>query len=579
MEVKIIMTDLYTYTQKRSEINRPINFIDSKQIMRISLLPEEENPKSKKQALEKMHVRRDPNQITISNFPKISENIVNSERISTKNKTIYHYEGGWPKDLVITNNDDKKKYIKKKLEKNAENHDKFTPSVKKMLETIQKVISQNNEIDMFEEYFEGEEPEHSIEPLNVKTLKLFKNNSSTNKKSVTSLSWHPDGPYKLAASYSEMSFQPDKKNDNTHMSCIWDINNPNIPCEVLDAPSPVVKMAYNHKHIEQLAFGCYNGTVGLWDLRQNRKKPAQMSRVEISHHEPVFDLLWLSSKGGNEFVTTSTDGKVIWWDYRDLSKRSDFLDISETMEKTNDKIIGGTSLEYVADYGPKYLIGTELGSIMLATKKPKKKVEINYYNSFGLTGTGRHLGPVYRIKRNPFNPRFFMSIGDWSVNIFEDELKTPLITSRYHQSLLTDGAWSPSRPGLFFVTRKDGWLDIWDYYYRQNEVALSHKVSDYALTCISLNKVVGVSQIGGGSNFEDGRFCVVGDSNETITLLKLCDSLCKQQNEEKSVILEILEREKRREESLKKRKLERDVKRNLALKEKERREKEESQKE
>lgn len=40
--------------------------------------------------------------------------------------------------------------------------------------------------------------------------------------------------------------------------------------------------------------------------------------------------------------------------------------------------IGGTSFEYVPDYGPKYLIGTELGSIIMITKKPKKPIEINF---------------------------------------------------------------------------------------------------------------------------------------------------------------------------------------------------------
>lgn len=29
---------------------------------------------------------------------------------------------------------------------------------------------------------------------------------------------------------------------------------------------------------------------------------------------------------------------------------------------------------------------------------------------------------------------------------------------------------------MFFVTRMDGVVDIWDYFYRQNEVAYSHKV-------------------------------------------------------------------------------------------------------
>lgn len=67
---------------------------------------------------------------------------------------------------------------------------------------------------------------------------------------------------------------------------------------------------------------------------------------------------------------------------------------------------------------PKYLIGTEKGSMMLATKKPKKTVELNQYNVYGGDGNQRHLGPVYAIQRNPFNPRYFLSVGDWGVNVF-----------------------------------------------------------------------------------------------------------------------------------------------------------------
>lgn len=163
----------------------------------------------------------------------------------------------------------------------------------------------------------------------------------------------------------------------------------------------------------------------------------------------------------------------------------------------------------------------------------------------------RHLGPIYSIHRNYFHPRYFMSVGDWSVNLWEDELKNPIMSTRYHNSLLTDGCWSPSRPGLFFVTRKDGWLDIWDFYYRQNEVAISHKVSDSSLTCIKLNKVTGISQVG-TNHPNQGKFCAIGDNNETITLLKLCESLYRPQHEESNVIQEIFDREKKREDQLKK---------------------------
>jgi dynein intermediate chain 2 len=39
--------------------------------------------------------------------------------------------------------------------------------------------------------------------------------------------------------------------------------------------------------------------------------------------------------------------------------------------------------------------------------------------------------------------------------------------TRYHSSYLTSGCWSPSRAGLFFLTRMDGFLDVWDFFYRQ----------------------------------------------------------------------------------------------------------------
>lgn len=37
-----------------------------------------------------------------------------------------------------------------------------------------------------------------------------------------------------------------------------------------------------------------------------------------------------------------------------------------------------------------------------------------------------------------------MSIGDWSINIWEDELKTPIMSTKYHSNILTDGCWSPN---------------------------------------------------------------------------------------------------------------------------------------
>ena len=42
---------------------------------------------------------------------------------------------------------------------------------------------------------------------------------------------------------------------------------------------------------------------------------------------------------------------------------------------------------------------------------------------------------------------------------------------------LTDGAWSPVRPAVFFTTKMDGTLDIWDFAFKQCDPALSLKVT------------------------------------------------------------------------------------------------------
>jgi dynein intermediate chain 2, axonemal len=121
---------------------------------------------------------------------------------------MYHFEGGWPSDFDDIQDDKKRKtYIKKNIERNKEStHDRFLPSLVKLCNNVTEIIRTNNQIDMFEEYFDQGEPEHNIEKLSVKTLMLFKDPKENCKRSVSKISWHPDGPTSLAAAYSIMRF-------------------------------------------------------------------------------------------------------------------------------------------------------------------------------------------------------------------------------------------------------------------------------------------------------------------------------------------------------------------------------------
>ena len=68
--------------------------------------------------------------------------------------------------------------------------------------------------------------------------------------------------------------------------------------------------------------------------------------------------------------------------------------------------------------------------------------------------------------------------GDWTARVWTDDtaVKTPILTTKYHSTYLTGGTWSPTRPGVFFTTKMDGTLDVWDLFYKHNEPTLTVQV-------------------------------------------------------------------------------------------------------
>lgn len=118
-----------------------------------------------------------------------------------------HKEGGWPHPIDPSETQETAKH-RKKIEKDPN----FANAIKELSGTVQKCVYQNNQIDLFEEYFEDEVSEHIVETLSTKTLMLFKDQNDVCKRSVSEISWHPEGPTKVAVSYAISRFQqmPDK---------------------------------------------------------------------------------------------------------------------------------------------------------------------------------------------------------------------------------------------------------------------------------------------------------------------------------------------------------------------------------
>jgi len=93
--------------------------------------------------------------------------------------------GGWPKDIDPTDDQHIQRYNKKL---NRDPTLGFAAAGKDLIRLSNRCMQQNNEIDMFEEYFAAEKAENMAEELNTKTLMIFKDPNMI-KRTVTKIAW------------------------------------------------------------------------------------------------------------------------------------------------------------------------------------------------------------------------------------------------------------------------------------------------------------------------------------------------------------------------------------------------------
>lgn len=392
---------------------------------------------------------------------------------------------------------------------------------------------------MYENFFTESTGDLSTEPPSVRTISVLRDPNDV-KRAATNVSWLPDGSGKLICAYSVMQFQKMPANMPTH-SYVWDVNNPNEPEYALTPPSPACCFAFNAKSPDMLIGGLYNGLLAFWDVR--KQGAIELSAVETSHHDPVYDVKWVQSRTNQEFCSVSTDGFVMWWDCRNMQKPLDFYsatlpDVEPVPAGQNDNAsrYGVISLEYRTDAGAtKYLVGTETGEVISIERKAKKEAGsiITVKGTYGTGGENGHHGPIYSVKRNPGNTKFFLTVGDWCSKVWFEDLKAPVILNRYENTYLTSANWSTTRPGVFMSTKLDGTLDVWDIFYRQDEPVLTAKISESALTSVEVHS--------------KGKLAAVGAADGTISLLELSESLVQPQLNEKNNMTLMFERESKRE--------------------------------
>lgn len=525
----------HIYQRARREFGRPVEFQTSENEELVEQKPNTE--------IQNEYEHLDPCEGEIDNVPMLSEQGTNTAQIQTMQRGQTHVEGGWPLQVDCTELDDKTKFRKK-----IEREDSYYQTCKRLVDDhAEKVLKQNNAIDIFEQYFQSDDlVDLSSGPPSAKTVTVFQDRSPV-KRTVAKISWLPDGK-KLAVAYCNTKFQGNTEGMTTH-SHVWDVNNPNMPEIDLVPASPLCCLQYSPKDSNLIAGGSYNGMVQLWDVRKaapggsnepKQGKPDLKSVIDDSHKDPVWDLKWLMSKSG-EVLTVSTDGRAFIWDVRNLEKGPMESETVALQPKNNEGgpkgDLGGICIDYDPQVGgaSKYMVGTEQGTVLLVNRKGKQNEKIqNCYNG--------HHGPVYSVMRNPASVKTFMTVGDWTCRMWvaEDaQLRSPMFQTYYHKAYLTGGTWHLTRPGVFMTTRMDGVMNVWDLLFCQSAPVLTVQVSDFSLNTVQCTS--------------EGKHVAVGGVDGNTVLLELSQGLYTPQGPagyEKAAIDEMFQRESSRDRSL-----------------------------
>lgn len=481
--------------------------------------------------------------VGVQALPSYSVHEVNSHSNPVKTTGMNHTEGGWPAEVDPTDGEQVARW-RKKIERDED----YIRTVLRLGEVVEGLVRQNNALDIYTDYFADVAP-LILEPPGVSTLVALRHPMAV-QRAVQALSWSFDGSRRIAAAFAPPWTQ--NSQDTAGGLCsIFDPVSPTTPLATLTSTFPALCLAHNFRDHSLLGAGQRNGQFALFDVRQG-PEAIGLTDPGQSHTDCLTSLAWIQSKTGTEFMTAGLDGNVIWWDSRRLNERVETLPLRERSSNTgNNKIVAGmqqtaattegpclaaTCLEYSIAAGPaKFMVGTSSGAVLSGNRRAKTPAD-RITGSF----TG-HAGPIVSLSRHPFFPKHFLSIGDWTVRVWSEDLHTQLVATPCRPSYYSAGAWSQKRPSVFYCTAADGSLEAWDLLKSHSDPVVTANVADCALTCLAVQ-----------DTSSNQNLLAVGCKDGTTLLVNPSAGLNQSQGDEKAAFAAMMEREIGRERALEK---------------------------
>nr|XP_012603065.1 WD repeat-containing protein 63 isoform X2 [Microcebus murinus] len=439
----------------------------------------------------------------------------------------------------------------------------------------------------------------------LKEYQSFTDLHSPTEKMITCVSWHPTIYGLIAVSVAErLSFE-----ERVHFSgklllqpsliLFWSFSDPIHPQLMLESPDDIFCFKFCPSDPNIIAGGCINGQIVMWDITAHadrieniksggsRSKKAVLkpmfilepdsnkeamyirhcavSSIENGHKKVITDIHWLPdtfeiNRVGSVFenrngiccqlVTCSADCTVCFWDIRPQKPST-----PQPTEKKKEE-----SIEIPFDVPSTFL------HLDLSWKPISKEGEVIYtdWKMERDPETGRlttkkpvslytvHDGAVHTVQRSPFYNDIILTIGGWNVAIWKENVMSgPLLQSCCAPKRYTSGHWSLTRPGVFYIGREDGYVDIWDLLEKTHEPALSQNI------CITM-----ITYIKPWTFSSKQQFIAIADYYGTLHILEIPWTLSRPSTNEMSSVNHYFEREVKHLDYVEQRKIIREEEKN-----------------
>eukprot|EP00879_Flechtneria_rotunda_P011374 GHRR01011880.1.p1 GENE.GHRR01011880.1~~GHRR01011880.1.p1 ORF type:complete len:526 (+),score=206.29 GHRR01011880.1:689-2266(+) len=308
---------------------------------------------------------------------------------------------------------------------------------------------------------------------------------------------------------------------------VWSMKNQYHPIWSFDTKSAVTSVDFSQRNPHILAVGMHDGTIAVYDVCSRRPTPLMASTAETGRHsDPVWKVRWIDRDPEREelLVSTSTDGKVKAWTIAKGLEHSTLITLKRLPRKgasaagshagagagavaavpagsgakaaanvaaqrsgvagDRDALIsrntGGMSFDFSKADSRIYLAGTEDGHI--------HKCSTSYSEQY-LESYSGHIGPVYALQWNPFNPNLFISCsGDWTIRLWQEGKAQQLLSFQSSNEEVLDVQWCPSNSTVFGAVTAGGRLELWDFAVSTLRPVVQHANTKCALTALMFAK-------------------------------------------------------------------------------------------